>query len=147
MPKKSTKSKPIASSTPDGQNSKSVPLTSANKKRNLSCDISPVTTHVNMSGSDERKDSPKRWEQTNFKWWLSVQLSFIKSIRKKNPTRLCNDRICISYNISERLSCRPRRNVQHLRVSKRTHLAFQSSWRRRGIIHRLIRIIRSLRSA
>ncbi|XP_011865634.1 PREDICTED: uncharacterized protein LOC105560805 isoform X2 [Vollenhovia emeryi] len=57
---KSAKSKPIASSTPDGQKSKSAPLTSANKKRNLSCDISPVTTHVNTSGSDERKDSPKR---------------------------------------------------------------------------------------
>ncbi|XP_018374920.1 PREDICTED: uncharacterized protein LOC108768813 isoform X2 [Trachymyrmex cornetzi] len=60
MPKKPSKSKPIASSTPDGQNSKSAPLISANKKRNLSCDISPVTTHVNMLSSDERKDSPKR---------------------------------------------------------------------------------------
>lgn len=59
MPKKSIKSKPIASSTPDSQNSKK-PLTSTNKKRNLSCDISPVATHVNMNGSDERKDSPKR---------------------------------------------------------------------------------------
>ncbi|EGI65574.1 hypothetical protein G5I_05964 [Acromyrmex echinatior] len=60
MPKKPSKSKPIASSTPDGQNSKSVPLISANKKRNLSCDISPVTTHVNMLNSDEQKNSPKR---------------------------------------------------------------------------------------
>ncbi|XP_071555122.1 uncharacterized protein [Temnothorax nylanderi] len=60
MPKKSAKSKPIASSTPDGQNSKNAPLTSVNKKRNLSCDISPVTTYVNMSGSDEQKGSPKR---------------------------------------------------------------------------------------
>ncbi|KYN44659.1 hypothetical protein ALC56_00653 [Trachymyrmex septentrionalis] len=60
MPKKPSQSKPIASSTPDGQNSKSAPLLSANKKRNLSCDISPVTTHVNMLNSDERKDSPKR---------------------------------------------------------------------------------------
>ncbi|KYM93823.1 hypothetical protein ALC62_15524 [Cyphomyrmex costatus] len=59
MPKKS-KSKPIASSTPDGQNSKIVPLNNANKKRNLSFDISPVTTYVNMNGSNERKDSPKR---------------------------------------------------------------------------------------
>lgn len=60
VPKKSVKSKPIASSTPDSQNSKNAPLTFANKKRNLSCDISPVTTHVNTSGSDEQKDSPKR---------------------------------------------------------------------------------------
>ncbi|KYM81861.1 hypothetical protein ALC53_07653 [Atta colombica] len=60
MPKKPSKSKPIASSTPDGQNSKSVSLISVNKKRNLSCDISPVTTHVNMLNSDERKNSPKR---------------------------------------------------------------------------------------
>ncbi|XP_072757693.1 uncharacterized protein [Anoplolepis gracilipes] len=60
--KKSARSKPVASSTPDGQNNKasSAQLTSANKKRNLSCDISPVTAYVNMSGSDERKDSPKR---------------------------------------------------------------------------------------
>ncbi|XP_071631125.1 uncharacterized protein [Temnothorax longispinosus] len=60
VPKKSAKSKPIASSTPDGQKSKNAPLTSVNKKRNLSCDISPVTTYVNMSGSDEQKGSPKR---------------------------------------------------------------------------------------
>ncbi|XP_012539729.1 uncharacterized protein LOC105838594 [Monomorium pharaonis] len=61
MPKKSAKSKPIASSTPDSQNNKNAPLTaSVNKKRNLSCDISPVTTYVNMSSSDERKDSPRR---------------------------------------------------------------------------------------
>lgn len=60
VPKKPTKSKPMASSTPDSQNSKNAQLTSANKKRNLSCDISPVTTHVNMSGSDEQKSSPKR---------------------------------------------------------------------------------------
>ncbi|XP_077266307.1 uncharacterized protein LOC143899700 [Temnothorax americanus] len=60
VPKKSAKSKPIASSTPDGQKSENAPLTSVNKKRNLSCDISPVTTYVNVSGSDERKGSPKR---------------------------------------------------------------------------------------
>ncbi|XP_024879202.1 uncharacterized protein LOC112459375 [Temnothorax curvispinosus] len=60
VPKKSAKSKPIASSTPDGQKTKNAPLTSVNKKRNLSCDISPVTTYVNMSGSDEQKGSPKR---------------------------------------------------------------------------------------
>ncbi|XP_011685031.1 PREDICTED: uncharacterized protein LOC105448247 isoform X2 [Wasmannia auropunctata] len=59
MPKKPTKSKPIASSTPD-QNSAGVPLASANKKRNFSCDISPVTTYANMSGSDERKESPPK---------------------------------------------------------------------------------------
>ncbi|CAL1682192.1 unnamed protein product [Lasius platythorax] len=60
--KKSVRSKPVASSTPDSQNSKasSAQLTSANKKRNLSCDISPVTAYVNMSGSDERKESPKK---------------------------------------------------------------------------------------
>jgi len=53
----------MASSTPDGQNSKasSAQLTSANEKRNFSCDISPVTAYANISGSDERKDgSPKR---------------------------------------------------------------------------------------
>lgn len=62
MAKKSARSKPMASSTPDGQNSKtsSTQLTSTSKKRNFSCDISPVTTHVNINGSDERKDSPKR---------------------------------------------------------------------------------------
>jgi len=62
IPKKPTKSKPVASSTPDGHNSKTLEVQrmSANKKRNISCDISPVTTHVNMSSSDERKDSPKK---------------------------------------------------------------------------------------
>lgn len=61
--KKSARSKPMASSTPDGQNSKtsSTQLTSTNKKRNFSCDISPVTAYVNISGSDEQKDSsPKK---------------------------------------------------------------------------------------
>lgn len=61
MVKKSVRSKPIASSTPDGQNSKaSSTQLCVNKKSNLSCDISPVTAYANMSGSDERKDSPKK---------------------------------------------------------------------------------------
>ncbi|XP_070153122.1 putative leucine-rich repeat-containing protein DDB_G0290503 [Polyergus mexicanus] len=62
MAKKSARSQPIASSTPDDQNSKAskAKLTSANKKRNLSCDISPVTAYINTSGSGERKDSPKK---------------------------------------------------------------------------------------
>ncbi|XP_011643221.1 GATA zinc finger domain-containing protein 14-like isoform X2 [Pogonomyrmex barbatus] len=66
MPKKSARSKPVASSTPDGQNAKSTPqLTTSNKKRNLSCDISPVTAYVNMNGSDERKNSPKKSPKRN----------------------------------------------------------------------------------
>lgn len=61
MAKKSARSQPVASSTPDDQNSKaSKAKLSANKKRNLSCDISPVTTYINTSGSGERKESPKR---------------------------------------------------------------------------------------
>ncbi|XP_012233947.1 serine-rich adhesin for platelets-like [Linepithema humile] len=62
MPKKPTKSKPVASSTPDGHNSKTLgaQIMSTNKKRNISCEISPVTMHANTNSSDERKDSPKR---------------------------------------------------------------------------------------
>ncbi|KAL0121646.1 hypothetical protein PUN28_006863 [Cardiocondyla obscurior] len=58
--RKGTKSKPIASSTPDGQKNKSLLSTSTTKKRNFSCDISPVTAYVNMNGSDERKDNSKK---------------------------------------------------------------------------------------
>lgn len=63
MPKKPTKSKPVASSTPDGHNDKTLgaQIISANKKRNISCEISPVTMNVNMNSRiDERKGSPKR---------------------------------------------------------------------------------------
>lgn len=62
MTKKSARSQPVASSTPDDQNSKAskAKLMSANKKHNLSCDISPVTPYINTSGSGERKDSPKK---------------------------------------------------------------------------------------
>ncbi|XP_050453341.1 putative uncharacterized protein DDB_G0282133 [Cataglyphis hispanica] len=62
MAKKSARSQPVASSTPDDQNSKAskAKLMSANKKHNLSCDISPVTPYINTSGSGERKDSPKK---------------------------------------------------------------------------------------
>ncbi|XP_011350072.2 uncharacterized protein LOC105286669 [Ooceraea biroi] len=62
MLRKPARSNPVASSTPNGQNGKasSAQVTSANKNRNFSCEISPVTTYANPTGNDERKDSPKR---------------------------------------------------------------------------------------
>ncbi|XP_033310566.1 uncharacterized protein PF11_0213-like [Bombus bifarius] len=62
--KKSRSSKPVASSTPDTEHSKTRKVQShiANspKKRNFSCDISPVTTRVNVSNNSGLNNSPRR---------------------------------------------------------------------------------------
>ncbi|XP_076753951.1 uncharacterized protein LOC143425209 [Xylocopa sonorina] len=64
LAKKSRSSKPVASSTPDAQSCKTRPVQSqvANspKKRNFSCDISPVTTRVNISNNNGTSNSPRR---------------------------------------------------------------------------------------
>lgn len=63
--KKSRSSKPVASSTPDTEHSKTRKVQShvANspKKRNFSCDISPVTTRVNVSNNNVLNNSPRRY--------------------------------------------------------------------------------------
>ena len=64
LKKSSGNSKPVASSTPDAENSKArkaqSQITSYSKKRNVSCDISPVTTRVNVSNNNAATNSPKR---------------------------------------------------------------------------------------
>ncbi|KAG7212055.1 hypothetical protein KM043_012411 [Ampulex compressa] len=62
---KSPKTKPVASSTPDAQNYKMQKAQEQSMqlvgKRNFSCDISPVITHVNISdNNDGAGQSPKR---------------------------------------------------------------------------------------
>lgn len=61
--KKSRSSKPVASSTPDAENSKprkvQSQLITSPKKRNFSCDISPVTIHIKVNNSGPPK-SPRR---------------------------------------------------------------------------------------
>ncbi|XP_017756167.1 PREDICTED: protein PF14_0175-like [Eufriesea mexicana] len=62
--KQSRSSKPVASSTPDTQNSKmrkiQSQIISSPKKRNFSCDISPVTTRVNVNSNNRTNNSPRR---------------------------------------------------------------------------------------
>ena len=75
----SRNSKPVASSTPDAENSKarkaqSQITTSYSKKRNVSCDISPVTTRANVSNNNGATNSPKR-------------ISKLQSPKRTTPTR------------------------------------------------------------
>lgn len=64
LKKSSRNSKPVAASTPDAENSKArkaqSQITSYSKKRNVSCDISPVTTRANVSNNNGATNSPKR---------------------------------------------------------------------------------------
>ncbi|CAK9798114.1 hypothetical protein ANTPLA_LOCUS1434 [Anthophora plagiata] len=62
--KKTRSSKPVASSTPDAQSSKTCkirsPVTNFSKKRNFSCDISPVTISLNVRNDNGTNKSPRR---------------------------------------------------------------------------------------
>ncbi|XP_076162460.1 uncharacterized protein LOC143144197 isoform X3 [Ptiloglossa arizonensis] len=79
--KYSRSSKPMASSTPDAQNSKPCKIqsqiTNCSKKRNFSCDISPVTTRVNVNSNNGINNSPKR---------VSKLQSPKKTTPKRHPT-------------------------------------------------------------
>ncbi|XP_017792433.1 PREDICTED: uncharacterized protein LOC108574365 [Habropoda laboriosa] len=61
--KKARSSKPVASSTPDAQNSKTrkiqIQVTNS-KKRNFSCDISPVITPLSVNNGNGTNNSPRR---------------------------------------------------------------------------------------
>ncbi|XP_043260093.1 uncharacterized protein PF11_0213-like [Colletes gigas] len=76
--KSSQSSKPVASSTPDSLNFKTCKIQSQisnySRKRNISCDISPVTTRRNVSNSNGVNNSPKR-------------ISKLQSPKKTTPKR------------------------------------------------------------
>ncbi|XP_015432149.1 PREDICTED: uncharacterized protein LOC107188384 [Dufourea novaeangliae] len=67
LKKSSRPSKPVASSTPDAENSKARKVQSqkskSSKKRNFGCDISPVTTRVNDNNSNGVNNSSKRFSK------------------------------------------------------------------------------------
>ncbi|XP_012134598.2 uncharacterized protein LOC100879028 isoform X1 [Megachile rotundata] len=61
MKKSSRSTKPVASSTPDAQNFKSQKTqVQVTKKRNFSCDISPVSIRANVDDNNKINSSPKR---------------------------------------------------------------------------------------
>lgn len=119
MSKKAMKSKPVASSTPDREISKastSVQSTSSDKKRNFSCDISPVTMYENTSNvNDERgKVSPKRWAR-------AAKRNQTHSMNYKKIERI-KKIIAQHISVSDYPSYRLRRSVQHLNVNRKQTL-------------------------
>ncbi|PBC32132.1 hypothetical protein APICC_05499 [Apis cerana cerana] len=64
LAKKSRSAKPVASSTPDAQNSKiqkaQSQIINSPKKRNFSCDISPVTTRININNCNGMSNNLQR---------------------------------------------------------------------------------------
>ncbi|XP_033331345.2 uncharacterized protein LOC117223252 [Megalopta genalis] len=108
--------KPVASSTPDAQNSKTrrLPSHTSNNtnKRNSTCDVSPVTTRLNVSNSDGVNSSPKRTGKIPSSRNTTPKRRSVDSSIPRSQTPPVNKKLNSSLNVShhERLIESPQRS-------------------------------------
>ncbi|XP_053971223.1 homeobox-like protein HDP1 isoform X1 [Hylaeus volcanicus] len=116
----SRSSKPVASSTPDAQNSKTCKvqsqITNGLKKRNFSCDISPVTTRVNLNDSNGTNNSPKRVSKLPSPKRTTPKRCPVNSSIPKSQTPPVSKRLNSSFDVNqyERL-CKSPQRLSHKR--------------------------------
>ncbi|XP_076249450.1 uncharacterized protein LOC143188853 [Calliopsis andreniformis] len=103
--KTSRSAKPVASSTPDIQTSKTrdtqAQTTNYLKKRNFSCDISPVTTRVNVNNKNGINNSPKRISKLPSPKRTTPKRRPTESGIPKSQTPPVNKRLNSSFDINQ----------------------------------------------
>ncbi|KAF3420218.1 hypothetical protein E2986_09863 [Frieseomelitta varia] len=123
--KKSGSSKPVASSTPDAPNSKTRKIQSqlinSPKKRNFFCDISPVTTRVNVDNNNTVDDSPRRSNKLPSPKKTTPKHRRTESGIPKAQTPPISKRLHSSFEVNhcERVHESPRRSVYKKSNSQR----------------------------